>query len=357
MRKFAISGLIVLLAAPALFAQQPPATEQQPAYGERVEVNAVLIDAVVTDPQGNQILGLDKNDFVITENGVPQPVDSLDYFTSRKLLNATEQNAPFKVEQVHESRYLVFFFDKPESGALFGRLANARRDVERFLDKQMTATDKVAIVGHDVRLKVYSDFTSDKTQIRKAIEDVAQYGRGLTSPAANATTESILKNIDRKAMIDRTGTVYEAVTELADALRPIRARKNLVVFSAGIREIGEDVRDGVILNRSRYYQPMIDALNAANVTVYTMNLQENAPPEPVFHQTLESMARETNGEYYRYAVTYSNPLSQVAKASAGYYLLSYRTEKKGRGFQKVDVSIRNHPEFHVTARAGYAYGD
>ncbi|HEY3056090.1 MAG TPA: VWA domain-containing protein [Thermoanaerobaculia bacterium] len=349
MRSLAVSLLSILLTGPVVLAQ-----EKQPTFGERVEVNAVLIDAVVTDAKGNQILGLDKDDFLVTENGVPQPIDSADYFTSRKLLNAKETSAPFNVERVHEERYIVFFFDKPEGGALFDRLALARSGANDFINRHMAEGDKVAIVGHDVRLKVYSDFTSDKKQLRRALDDVARFGLGLTKPSG--ATPSILGTVDAGAMMSRTGTVYEALTELADALKPIRARKNLVVFSAGIHEPGEEVRGGVSLNRSRYYQPMIDALNAANVTVYAMNLLPDAS-EPVFHQTLESITHETNGDYYRYAVTFKPSLDQVARASAGYYLLTYRTDKRGRGFQKVDVSVKNHPEFRVAARAGYSYGD
>ena len=95
----------LLLALPAL-AQQP-----QPApFGEKVDVNLVLIDAIVTDNKGSQILGLDKDDFVVKEDGVAQPIDAVDYFTNRRLLNAPEQSAPFKVERVNESRYFVVFF-------------------------------------------------------------------------------------------------------------------------------------------------------------------------------------------------------------------------------------------------------
>ncbi|MGZ5434327.1 MAG: hypothetical protein ACXWH7_15515, partial [Thermoanaerobaculia bacterium] len=116
MRSLSVSILILILAVPALIAQNPPATEPvpQPAFGEKVEVNAVLVDAVVTDSRGNQILGLNQDDFLVTEQGVPQTLDSADYFTSRRLLNSTEENAPFKAERVHEERYVIFFFDKPE---------------------------------------------------------------------------------------------------------------------------------------------------------------------------------------------------------------------------------------------------
>src|SRR5207237_5714684 len=50
---------IFLLAASATFAQDNTTTQ----FGEKITVNTVLIDAVVTDRSGNQMLGLSKDDF------------------------------------------------------------------------------------------------------------------------------------------------------------------------------------------------------------------------------------------------------------------------------------------------------
>lgn len=335
-----------------------PASAQQPVYGERVEVNAVLIDVLVTDSTGNQILGLSKDDFVVKENGVRQTIDSADYFTSRQLLNNREEKLPFDIERVTEERFLVFFFDKPEGAALFDQLARARSAVTRFIDEDMGGGDRVAIVGHDVRLKVYSDFTANKGELKRALREVATFSRAATKPGAASGAASILRNVDIDGMLGDTGTVYEGMTVLADALRSIRGRKNLVLFSAGIREPGERVRDGMLMNTSRYYDPMIEALNSSNVTVYAANLLSSPLSDPVFHQTLERMTHDTNGQYFRHAVSFAPILEQVEKATGGYYLLTYRTRKpRGeRGFQKVDVSIVN-PEFRVTARPGYLYGD
>jgi VWFA-related protein len=330
--------------------------QQQPPFSERVDVNAVLIDAVVTDQNGNQILGLTKDDFVVTENGVEQTIDSVDYFTTRQLLNAREGSTPFNVERVREERYFVFFVDKAPNAEFFGRLAQFRKDVMDFVKNEMRAGDYVAVVGHDVRLKVYADFTTDRRQIEKGLEEAMKLGRGvLDAPQGNGP--SILRNVDRKRVMNETGTTYEALEALADALQPIRARKNLVLVSPVIIEQGEDIRNGVLLNESRYYKPMIDALNAANVTVYGVNLMENAPQDPVYHQTLDRITRETNGEYFRYATTFRQPLREVAKASAGYYLITYRTQhaKGEKGFQKVDVRVKQ-PEFRVKARTGYTFG-
>src|SRR5690242_2058317 len=98
---------LLFIAAATVSAQQ---TEP---FKAKVDVNLVLLDAVVTDARGNQILGLRKDDFIVKENGVPQNIESVDYFTTRKLLNAPENAAPFNVERVHDERYLIIFFDKP----------------------------------------------------------------------------------------------------------------------------------------------------------------------------------------------------------------------------------------------------
>jgi VWFA-related protein len=348
--------LLILAAAP-LLAQQPQQSSQP--FQEKVDVNLVQLDAIVTDHRGNQMLGLGKDDFIVRENGQVQTVDSADYFTNRRLINAPESAAAFKVERVHEERYLIFFFDKNTFDASSqGEMIRARSDAMRFLNDHMRPEDRIAVAGHDVRLKIYSDFTSDKAQIKHALNDATAYGLGIRSKSAASSGASILRNIDIDRMINNTGSVFEALDLLGDALRPIHARKDVVIFSNGIVGPDEDVRGGVVMNRSRFYNPMIESLNSADVTLYPISLQSGIDVPEYVHQNLASMASDTNGQYYRLHTSYTTPLNQIEKQTAGYYLISYYTKKRPgeHGFQKVDVSLRN-PEFKVSARAGYSYGD
>lgn len=339
-----ISAVAVLVAVSG-FAQE------QPRFGEKVEVNLVLLDAIVTDSRGNQILGLDKNDFVVKENGVVQPLESVEYYTNRTLLNAPESKAPFSVERTHEPRYFVLFFDRPNSGALWDRLTRARRDSMDFV-KSLREGDQVAVVGHDVRLKIYSDFTSDKAQLQRALEEAAGFPKGLTSGNG-----PLLKAINTSEMINNTGTVYEGIETLADAMRGIKARKNLILFSPGIYEPGQTQNAGLAVTESRYYQPMIHALNSANVTVYAANLIEESTPS-LLHQTLEQMARDTNGDYWRTPVTFTSVLKRVEQQTSGYYLITYYAHHAAgaKGYQHVDVSLKNR-DLRVKAREGYTYGE
>jgi VWFA-related protein len=326
-------------------------------FHEEIDVNAVLLDVIVTDPQGNQILGLGPDDFVIKENGVAQTVDSVDYFTNRRLLTEREEQAPFKVERVREDRYFIFFFDKPsDPSPLFEQVTLARESVKRFLKEEMKENDLVAIAGHDVRLKIYSDFTSDKQQLTRALDEATRFGRGLDkAPAGDGP--SILRGINQKQMVRKTGTVYQALDLLADGTRSIRARKNLVLFSPGIADQEETVFAGMLSSRSQYLDPALESLNAANVSVYPVQLQRDVDTTPYFHQRLEELAQSTGGRYFRLNVTFQPALEQIENTNNGYYLVTYRSpHEKGRtGFQKVDVATKNR-EFKVVARSGYQYG-
>ena len=113
----------------------------------------------------------------------------------------------------------------------------------------------------------------------------------------------------------------------------------------------------MIVNTSQYYDPMIRALNRADVTVYPVSLIEDPNQPPFIHQTLERIAGDTNGEYFRFNTSFGPALRRIDKMSNGYYLIGYYTQpKSGSGFQKVDVAVKN-PEFRVRARQGYSYGD
>jgi VWFA-related protein len=352
MKRIALSALFLALALPGL-AQEPQTLE------ERIDVNAVLLDVLVTDNRGNHILGLSKDDFIVKEDGVEQPVDSVDYFTNRRLLDQREESAPFKVERVLEDRYFIFFFDKPDSpSSLQGEISLARGAVRDFIRKEMKETDRIAIVGHDVRLKVYSDFTSDKQQLERAVNDAVKFGRGVTE-APSGEGPSILRSVDVDSMIESTGTVYQAIDFLADGLKSIRARKNLILFSPGIADRFETVSDGMLMSRSPDFDPMLETLNAANTSVYGVQLQRDLAPTaaPAFHQRLEEMSKSTGGNYFRFNTGYSATLARVENTNSGYYLVTYRARhnKGDRGYQNVSVSVRNR-ELKVVARSGYQFG-
>lgn len=347
MKRLTIASMLLALAIPAA---------AQERLGEKIDVSAVLLDVIVTDAKGSQILGLGKDDFIVTENGNPQKIDSVDYVTSRVLLEGREEAAPFKVERVTSQRYFVFFFDRPAAGVLTSELMSAREAVRRFIRDEMKENDLVAIAGHDNRLKIYSDFTSDPKRLEAALGDATRFGPGLRK-GDTSDGLSIFANLDVDEMVNHTRTVYEGLSTLADALRPIRGRKNLVLFSAGIADIHETIRSGMVVGRSVEVDAMLESLNSANIAVYGVQLLRDVPREPMFHQRLSEISDSTGGRYFQFSTSFVNVLNQIENTNSGYYLVTYQSEhpKGEKGFQKVGVKVKN-PEFRVVARSGYEFG-
>src|SRR5205085_631965 len=117
------------------------------------------------------------------------------------------------------------------------------------------------------------------------------------------------------------------------------------------------VREGVLVNRSQFFEPMLQSLNAANVTVYPIQLDREADTTPYLHQRLEEIALSTGGRYFQFNTSFRPALAEVEHTNSGYYLITYRAHhaRGDKGFQNVNVSIKN-PEFRVTARSGYQFG-
>ena len=328
-----------------------PLGAQETKFEEKVDVNLVLVDVTVTDSKGNQILGLTKDDFIVKEDGVAQALDSVDYFTNRRLLTDPESKAAFKVERVRDERYFVLFFDKLTDTSFypdfFSELMKAKQASLEFVQNELLENDRVAIVGFDTRLKVYSDFTSDKKQLERALNDAVKFSNGITK----TDSPTILKDLTRKQM-DKPRNTYEAIKILAGTLQPIQARKVVVLFSPGI---AENITSTGFSQDETWYQPMIHALNKANITVYPISLLRGVFHHPVF-DSLSRMASDTGGDFYRDVVNYRMPLQKVENVNNGYYMVTYYARKPAAkdGYQRVQVSIKN-PEFRVKARDGYPY--
>src|SRR5262245_35733171 len=103
--RLALSAVLLSMCAHAALAQQPG------PYGEQVNVNEVLIDALVTDSQGNIVLGLDKNDFVVRQDGKPVELDSAVFYSNRRFLESSQLAGQLGIDpkQVPDNRYFIVF--------------------------------------------------------------------------------------------------------------------------------------------------------------------------------------------------------------------------------------------------------
>lgn len=361
-------ALAAALFALAPLAAQPPATPEatpqpQAGFEGKVNVNEVLLDVLVTDAKGDVIVGLDKGDFRVEENGRPVELTGVTFYSNRRLVESSQAAAQKKlrVDDVPEDRYFILFFDDQKNTAddapeLLSKQLDAAKRAKGWIDGELLANDWVAVVSYDNRLKVQQDFTHDKGALIEAVDDAMRgreregnYPSRLSKDGAPSLFAALPKGDELRS---KTPNIYEAMQEVARAAGNVRGRKNLLVFTYGFP--GRVNNFGAFVPDQLYFEPTVQALNSSNVATYTIDLTPPGVQHPL-SDAMNRMAFDTGGHYYFNIANYSTTFDQIAHENNGYYLLSYSSDAAARkpGFQEVKVTATN-PEFRVKTRKGYA---
>lgn len=353
-------------AAPAAAAPQQEDRPPEAQFEEEVEVTEVLLDVLVTDRRGNVVLGLGPDDFVVEEDGERMEVTDATFYSSRRFLDSAERARELGIDPdaVRTARYFVLFFHDQRDvlPRITAQLLDAGRRAKQWVRSELLPNDYVAVTGYDYKLQVYQDFTNDEEELADAIDKAVRGVDAETWPSRIEPTEgpSLLANLPDAEEISRMSVrFYGALQVLADAAGATPGRKNLILFSLGFGDVSTL---GMYTPDSRYYRPMVRALNDANVAVYSIDLISIDPGgtllDNVYGSSLSQLSADTGGQYYFSAVNFLTPLERVAEDNGGYYLLSYRSgHPRGEsGWQDVEVRTEN-PDFRTRAREGYRWGD
>ena len=363
MRMTALALIALCSIGRATLAQEPD--KPQGEFQGRVNVNEVLLDVLVTDAKGNVIVGLDKNDFVVKENGNPVELTGVTFYSNRRLLESSPTLAKqgISTAQGTDDRYFVLFFEDQKDTAqeapkLLSQQLEAAKRARGWVESEMLPNDWVAVASYDTRLKVQQDFTHDRKALIAAIGDAMKgkdFEGNYPSRIKAGEGPSLLAGLPKgDELRNKTPTIYEAMQQIARSTGNIRGRKNLLLFTFGLP--GRQNTFGSYVPDDRYFRPTVRALNDNNVAVYSLDL---TPPavEHTLSDSLNLLSNDTGGRYFFNVTNFSTPLDQVAKENNGYYLLSYENRQPAgkSGFQEVEVKTTN-PEFRIKARKGYEYG-
>jgi VWFA-related protein len=388
-----------LVAAPSTPRQT--GSKQRRSAPLRSTSDLVRIDVEVTDRSGKLVKGLKPEQFSVTDNGKPEKISIFTYEDIESIDKAGPENAsatPIVVavdsptpvsdealsNQVRDRRMLVLFFDLTSMGN--DDLLRARDGALKFINKQMSPADLVAVVVYSSRLSVWSDFTNDHAKLRKAINQLtpgvsadlsqnayatAQEGeydvQGYTGAAYTPDeTEFNVFNTDQKLL---------AIEGLSNVLATIPGRKAIVSFTSGITQTGEE-------NRTEL-RAATDAANRADVSIYSIDARGlyTAPPggdattdsatgtsmfsgAAVFHQTdqrqdsrdtLATLSTDTGGKTFFDLGDLSDAFPKIQQDNTGYYLIGYylgANVKHDGSWRSVHVKV-NVPGTHIRFRNGY----
>jgi VWFA-related protein len=217
------------------------------------ESRLVLVDAVVTDKQGNYIHDLKQTDFRIFEDNKEQAVTSFSSGTDP----AIQANG--------QKRYIILFFDN--SSMQLPDQIQARNAAAKFIDNNADPDRLMAVVDFGGALRIRQNFTANAELLKSAASGVK-----ISSVDSNAAGASQAVTIAAAGMtsISDAGedygarTMLLAVRSLAKNLRSVPGRKMLVLFSAGFPLTPE---------RTSELTATIDACNKANVAIYSLDVR------------------------------------------------------------------------------------
>jgi VWFA-related protein len=233
MKILASAITLILLGAPPQTPQAPPAPP--PAAGQptfETEVELVTVDVAVVDKKGQSVRGLTREDFVVTENGVPQALTSFEAVVVPEVprAGAAPRRAVVSSNVVPDNRrgrtFAIVFDDIHLS---VGQAQRARGAVAAFLEEGVAEGDVVTLVASGGS----AWWTSRMPEGRDALIAILKRldGRYLPDPSPDRITEYEAMRIEEYLdepmawQVKRRFDAYGAVGQEKDArgVRPADA--------------------------------------------------------------------------------------------------------------------------------------
>ena len=262
-------------------------------YAERARVDAVLVQAVVTD-RGRFVRGLTKADFEVREDGVVQRIDSV-----------AGEESPLD---------LVMAMDI--SGSMEGALDDVKVAVKQFLTK-LRPGDAATLVGFNDTMFIAAERETDPAARAAAVDLIAAWG----------------------------GTaIYDATVRVLDMVGRENGRKGVVIFS-----------DGADQNSMTTREAAAERVQASDAMLYAIGFGAGLTV-PSLRTSLEEYAESTGGRAFfpRNARDLDGTFTNIVEELANQYVLSYSSTnlKQDTSWRNISVKVRNG-KYAVRARRGY----
>lgn len=351
-------------AANAQSSGQTPPNSQLPTLSSRS--NLVLVPVLVKNKAARIIFSLTADDFILTDNGIPQPVRIEEGALGQPLaLAVIVQTGGQGAAHLRDYRNLGAVLDAVIGGVIH----------------------RVAVIAFDSKPRIEQDFTPDTDAAADTIASLPEGDTGAAILDALNFGIHLLRNQPmayRRAVLLFSETAdSSSQTSLADAVRAVE-ETNTAIYSFGFSSTRAAVKHeasklpapGGTANSNEPYQPggcmskdpnadpgahgnrAAQALDCAGDLLPPLRLARMAflaAKDGLKRNVPESVAQLTGGEYFAFkdAKTLAQHLITISNDVPNYYFLSFRPQSLHPGLHALELKVKNRPEYKVKARKGY----
>lgn len=313
----------LLSASTTLFSQQQPTFREQS--------NLVLVPALVKNSQGAIVYGLQASDFIVEDNGVPQPF---------RLEEAAEAEPISLVVAIQSGRRAYKEFD---------RIRGLSAMLSPILSQPQ---NRVALVVFDGQISLVQDFTNSSDAIEHGLSDLNQGDGGAAIlDAVDYSVKLLARGAHRQRVLllisetrdhgSRAATIDSVVSRIGTT--------NTVVYALPFSPSMSQVLDTERGRNRDEAQPYFDLL--APMLMARQAMRRNVP---------QSIALMTGGEYqtFKSRRSFESNLNDFTNHLHERYLLSFTPRELQPGLHRLRVLLKTPQNSTVLARNSYwATGD
>src|SRR5712691_8953119 len=292
----------------------PSATPDQTQEKEVVNIRRVRLPITVTDKKGQFVSGLSAGDFLITEDKVPQQIDS---FTS-------EENNSLPL-------YVGVLMDTSPSTA--GKLKFEQESAMNFIQTVVKPRkDRVLFATFDDQITLRQDFTDKLDLLDRAVFGVKKTG------SQTALFDAIWQFCDEK-------------------LRSVAGRRVLVVITDGEDTYSRaDINDAVDI--AQRTETTIFAISTKAGFVSAVPGVEAGTVKDKKDRELATLAEETGGVAFFTGdmLSLERSFTRISKELRSQYLVTYKpiNDRYDGSFRKIEVKLANvRGDLKVRTKHGY----
>jgi len=292
----------------------PSATPNQTQEREVVNIRRVRLPITVTDKKGQFVSGLSAGDFLITEDKVPQQIDS---FTSEE-----NNNLPL---------YIGVLMDTSPSTA--GKLKFEQESAMNFIQTVVRPRkDRVLFATFDDQITLRQDFTDRLELLDRAVFAIKKTG-------------------------EKTA-LYDAVWQFCDEkMRSAQGRRALVIITDGVDTYSRaDINDAIDI--AQRTETTLFAISTKAGLLGAVPGVDSGQVRDKADKDLERLCDETGGTalFTGDMLALERAFTKVARELRTQYLITYKpTNNQYDGsYRRVDVKLTNgHENLKLRTKKGY----